>query len=286
MRHAQLRAFHGVALHGGFSRAAAALNQTQPSLSDQVRRLEQAHDTLLFHRSGRQVRLTAEGEALFLLTRQYFELEDAISARLSRSGAAVEGTVRIVADSAAHITDHISRFRARYPRIQVALQSGNTAEVLDQIRAYKAEIGVIADRPNEAGLNVVPLGSAPIVAIVRRQDAARFPASMAFAEILAAPLIWREPGSRTRAKVAEAARAAGLNLKPAIEVEGREAMRELVASGAGIGFVSRAEAGEDSRIAQITVADVDLSMSEALVSHSARHDVPVIRAFLETVADS
>ncbi len=50
MRYTQLRAFHNVALHGGFSRAAGALNQTQPALSDQVRRLEQEYDTLLFYR--------------------------------------------------------------------------------------------------------------------------------------------------------------------------------------------------------------------------------------------
>ena len=39
MRYSQLRAFHHVALHGGFSRAARALNISQPSVSDQVRQL-------------------------------------------------------------------------------------------------------------------------------------------------------------------------------------------------------------------------------------------------------
>lgn len=52
MRHAQLRAFHHVALTGGFSRAAQALHQTQPSISDQVKRLERDHDVLLLHRDG------------------------------------------------------------------------------------------------------------------------------------------------------------------------------------------------------------------------------------------
>lgn len=68
MRCSQLRAFHYVALCGRFSRAAEVLNQTQPALSDQVKRLEQAHDTLLFRRERRQVHLTEVGEGLFRLT--------------------------------------------------------------------------------------------------------------------------------------------------------------------------------------------------------------------------
>ena len=69
-----------------------------------------------------------------------------------------------------------------------------------------------------------------------------------------------------------------------IEVEGREAMREVVASGAGLGFLSEAEFGHDRRLRTIPLAGDGLVMSETLVSLSARRDVPVIRAFLKTVA--
>ena len=79
MRHAQLRAFHHVALTGGFSRAAEALGLSQPAVSEQVRRLEQDHDVLLFHRDRTNTRPTAAGEALLRLTRQYFETEQQIA---------------------------------------------------------------------------------------------------------------------------------------------------------------------------------------------------------------
>ena len=68
MRHSQLKAFHYVALHGGFSRAAEALFLTQPAISEQVRKLEQDHDVLLFHRERKRVQLTDAGERLFRLT--------------------------------------------------------------------------------------------------------------------------------------------------------------------------------------------------------------------------
>ena len=75
MTHAQIRAFHHVAMLGGFSLAAEALGLTQPAISDQVRKLERDNDVLLFSRIRKKVVLTQDGEELFAKTRAYFELE-------------------------------------------------------------------------------------------------------------------------------------------------------------------------------------------------------------------
>jgi DNA-binding transcriptional LysR family regulator len=73
MRYVQLRAFHYVAICGGFSRAAEALFLTQPAISDQVRKLEEEYDILLFNRHKKQVTLTAPGERLLEITRRMFD---------------------------------------------------------------------------------------------------------------------------------------------------------------------------------------------------------------------
>ncbi len=57
----------------------------------------------------------------------------------------------------------------------------------------------------------------------------------------------------------------------------------MVASGAGIGFISEAELGHDGRLAAISFEDVDIGMSESLVTLAARRDVPLIRGFVKTV---
>ena len=74
MRHAQLRAFHNVAVHGGFSRAADAMNLTQPALSDQVRKLEAEYDVRLFDRTRKQIAITEAGTRLLEITRRLFEV--------------------------------------------------------------------------------------------------------------------------------------------------------------------------------------------------------------------
>ena len=58
MNYLHLRAFHGVAAHGSFTRAAAALNVTQPTISDQIKLLENRYEVKLFERHSRRVELT------------------------------------------------------------------------------------------------------------------------------------------------------------------------------------------------------------------------------------
>ena len=283
MRHSQLRAFHHVALHGGFSSAARALNMTQPSVSDQVKRLEQAHDTLLFQRAARQVQLTPAGEALFRLTSELFEVEERIANHLDQNRSALAGQLRIVADAAMHVTSSVSAFRAAHAGVRVIMQTGNTKDVLRRLRNYEAEIGVVGNTISESDLELVDLGQSPILAIAAKGHWPNSLTALPFQDLPQHPLIFRETGSKTRAILEDAARRHKISLQPSIVVEGREALREVVASGAGIGFVSEAEVGHDSRLTSRPISGVQLQMSEAVVILSARRDVPVIRAFLKSL---
>lgn len=283
MRYSQLRAFHAVATHGGFSAAAAALGKTQPALSDQVRRLEQDHDVLLFRREHRQVALTNAGTDLLRLTRQFFDVEANIGTLLDRSRASVEGQLRVVADAAQHVTEAVARFRARHGQVTIKLQTGNSDQVLSQLRAYEAEIGVVGKLDPGAEFDQVDLGGTPIAVVVAAGGPFDRKRPISFAEIAELPVIMREQGSRTRENIlAEAARRKVV-ITPAMEVQGREAMREVVATGAGIGFVSHAEFGHDSRLRLIALADAELIMPEVTICLSARRDVPAIRAFMRAL---
>src|SRR3546814_10090357 len=78
-------------------------------------------------------------------------------------------------------------------------------------------------------------------------------------------LVLRERGSKTRQSIEAAARTRGLALVPSIEAEGREAVREIVATGGGVGVVSAAEFGQDPRLVPIRLSDSEVLMDEALV---------------------
>lgn len=283
MRHSQLKAFHSVALHGGFSRAAEALFLTQPAVSEQVRKLEQDHDLLLFLRERKRVSLTPEGERLFRFTKQYFEIEGQIEDYLSESKAAIDGELRIIADSAHHLTDYLGPFRAMFPNIIIVVRTGNTNDILEELRSYNAEIGIVGSPSPGKDMTMLNLGATNIVAFAAKDLLPSEKTTLTFKELKDLPLVFREQGSKTRQKLEDAARDKRMTLKPAIVAEGREAVRELVASGAGIGFVSHAEFGHDDRLRLIELRDVNLQMGESMICLTQRHEVKVIRAFMDFV---
>jgi len=282
MRYVQLRAFHNVAVCGGFSRAAEELRLTQPAISDQVRKLEEEYDILLFNRHKKQVVLTPTGERLLEITRRLFDNEQQALDLLSETRALRSGTLRIVADAAHHLLNILGTFRAKFPGVRISVRSGNTEAIIESLYKYDADIGVIGEVPETRDFEHVKLSSAPIVAFVPVHHPLAKEKVVTFAQLERHPLIFRERGSRTRTMLEEAAKAAGVTLHPVIEAEGREAVREIVASGVGVGFVSAAEFGEDARLVAVPVAGAEtFSMDEALICLRERRNGKLVQAFFE-----
>jgi len=281
MRFVQLRAFHYVALCGGFSRAAEELRLTQPAISDQVRKLEEEYDVLLFNRQRKQVNLTPAGEQLFAVTRRVFDCQQQALDLLSESRALRAGTLRVVADSAHHLLGVFGAFRARYPGVRITVRAGNTETVIQNLYSYDADVGVLGEIPEGRDFEIVVLNSTPIIAFAAADHPAARHGSLGFAELAALPLVLRERGSKTRRKLEDGAAAAGVTLTPAIEAEGREAVREIVASGAGVGIVSAAEFGSDARLVQIPIEGPPMLMDEALICLTERSQGKLVRAFLK-----
>lgn len=281
MRYVQLRAFHQVAIAGGFSRAASELNLTQPAISDQVRKLEEEYDVLLFSRQHRQIALTAMGERLLAITHRLFDAEDQARGLLSESRALRLGTLRLAADSVHHVLQVLTAFREIYPGVRITVSAGNTETIVAQLQSYEADIGVLGDMAPHRDFEFIPLNAAPIIAVAAPDHPIASRRSLALAELAGLPLVIRESGSRTRRLLEQRAAETGVRLDYAIEVEGREAALDIVASGAGIGFVSEAELRGDRGLARIALDGPPILMEESLICLSERKENKAIKAFLD-----
>lgn len=281
MRYVQLRAFHHVALSGGFSRAAERLHLTQPAVSDQVRKLEQRYDIRLFHRRNRQVELTRIGRQLLEITRRLFDAEAQAEEFLGEAHRRLAGTLRIVADSASHLLHLLAPYRAAFPDVEIVVDAGNSEQVVSALTRYQADIGVLGDVPDERDFTVIRLSATPLVAFAARAHPLAAPGrEVTLEQLLRYPLVLREPGSKTRQKFTQGVVGRGYRAQPAIEAEGREAVREIVSTGVGVGIVSAAEFGRDERLTAIPIADCEILMEEALICLRERAAVERIGGFL------
>ena len=286
MRYVQLRAFHYVAIFGGFSRAAEQLFLTQPAISDQVRKLEEEYDILLFNRHKKQIEITPAGEKLLEITRRLFNSEEQARELLIESRATRAGNLHIMADSAVHMLKILAEFRKRYPGVGVMISQGNTETVTESLFSYEADIGILGELPPSREFESIVLNSTPISAFVALGHPISKRKSLGFQDLDGLPLVMREAGSKTRKKFEEAAEAHGFSFIPSIVAEGREAVREIVASGVGVGFVSAAEFGDDPRLVRIPMVEEDqMMMDETLICLRERRGGKLVSAFLSIAQD-
>ncbi len=288
MRYVQLRAFHHVALAGSFSRAAEALHLTQPAISDQVRKLETEYDVRLFDRRKKQIALTPAGKKLLEITRRMFEVEGQVLEFLSETRAIKTGQLNIIADATHHVIDTLEPFRQAHPGVYISLRGGNTETVLASLYSYDADIGVLGELPQSRDFEVIKLSSTPLIAFAATNGKYGNLKSISFNKLATLPLVLREPGSKTRRKIEDYAKQANIKLHSKIEVEGREAVVEVVASSSSVGVVSKAEFANDLRLVQIPIedaklpssAEVNLIMDEALICLRERRESILIRSFM------
>ena len=241
----QLEYFLAACEHGSFSAAAERLHMAQPSLSDQVRRLEAELSVALFHRVGRGLVISEAGEALRAHAVAVLDAAEAARAAVSgvrdlRSGTAAFGTF----GTARYFlgTDLVADFRTRHPGVSIRLIGQNSSETAEAVRTGQLEAGMVALPIDDRGLQVQPITRDEIV--YASVVPARLRRPVTIQAIADAPLILPDATAGgedpVRRQLAELAQRAGVRIVPVIDVEDVEAAIELTARGFGDTITSRA----------------------------------------------
>lgn len=232
----QLRCFLAAVEHGSFTGAAAALGYAQPSVSEQVRLLEQALGAPLFRRAGRGLVPTEEAAALRPHAAAALTAVDDATRAVASVRQALTGTVRfgIFRTSRFYLgAELVADVLARHPGVHVELAGQNSADVLAHMRRGGLEAALIALPVADEGLAVQPVMRDELVYVSADPTRVRRPVTPA--DLAAAPLVlpdvsWRDEDS-TRRMIAHSVQSAGLSLRPRVEVEDTETALEIAATG-------------------------------------------------------
>jgi aminoethylphosphonate catabolism LysR family transcriptional regulator len=281
MNHANLRAFHAVASHGSFTRAAQSLGVTQPTLSAQVKALEETYGVALFDRRGRGVAATGLGEQLLEMTRRLFLLEEEADELLSRARDLTAGHLRVAAGGPYYAVPFLAAFGARYPGVHISLSIGNSEAVLDALLHYRADVAVISDLEPDPRLEAIPCAEHRLVVFVPRKHPWARTRGIRLRDLEGQPMVLREIGSMTRRLFEQATAKAKIKPRLVMEIESREAVSEAVAAGLGIGVVSEAEFGHDERLAAVPLTDATILTREYIVCLKERRRLRIVSAFLD-----
>jgi aminoethylphosphonate catabolism LysR family transcriptional regulator len=281
----QLRSFHAVAEEGSFTRAAARLGVSQPTLSEQVRALEERFGVKLFERAGRGVELTELGRRLREVTRRIAADEEQAEGLLVSARGLKSGRLRVMADAPHLILPILGLFHRRHPEIQLSIAFGNRSAVDLALRDRRCDVAVLPDPPQDERVWNLLLRRDRLVAMIARDHPWRERRSVALEDLAAQTLLLREPGSGTRARFESALEEAGLRPARVLELGSREAVAEAAAAGLGLGIVSESEFGHDRRLRKLELRGSGLTTSEYLVCLEAKRQEAPVRAFLESARE-
>jgi DNA-binding transcriptional LysR family regulator len=148
----KLRIFHAVASAGSLTHAGEALHLSQSAVSRQIRALEEALNTTLFHRHARGLILTEQGELLHEATRQMNKRLDAAAARIRDSEEEVFGELRVtttIGFGTMWLAPRLSKLYERYPQLNIDLMLEE--RVLD-LPMREADVAIRMKEPSQADL--------------------------------------------------------------------------------------------------------------------------------------
>ena len=135
----------------------------------------------------------------------------------------------------------LARFNQRFPGMQVSVRVGNSQAALEALVDYQTDVAVLAQFTDDPRFHSVPYSRHPIVIFVHRKHRFARRKSIRIAELEGEGMILREEGSTTRKALDDALTKAGVKPRVVMEIGSREAIREAVIKGVGIGAVSEIE---------------------------------------------
>ncbi len=286
---ARLRAFAALARQHSFSRAAAELSISQPAVSKHVAQLERQVGRPLVVRSPSGAELTEEGSVLA----GYVMRAEALLAQGQRALAALAAGEHGILSLAASgnpgnylLPPVLARFHEELPGVEIDFQLGNSAQVEEAVHEHRVELGVVGGASALSELESDPLLEDPIILVGAPQLAGR---RLSRKDLEGLMWISREEGSATRSIAEEARRQLGVSVRRSLELPSWEGIKAAVASGVGIGALSRYAVQAELKAGTLAELEVPNWQVRRLISAVRARDVPLTPAaerFLSLLRES
>ncbi|MGH3731387.1 MAG: LysR family transcriptional regulator [Micromonosporaceae bacterium] len=255
----QLEYFVAVADARHFTRAAERMRVSQSGLSASVRSLERELGAPLFVRNTRRVELTEAGQALLDEARRTLDsLTDTRDAVPPVQGL-LRGSVSVGTEQclgAVDVPALLARFRSAYPGVVITLRQAGSAELLDEIRQGRLDVGfVVASDPLPGGVDLVPLARQPMVLVCHPDHRLAAAQSVKLRALTDEVFVDFRTGWGSRRIADRAFLAAAVDRHVAMEVEDVHTLLHLVEHNLGVALVPNPIARKSKRLRTLAVDD-------------------------------
>lgn len=259
----RLQVFYTVAKQLSFTKAAEQLFMTQPAVTFQVKQLEEHFNTRLFERSHGKIALTPAGRMAMEYAERILALSEELDKRVAEFTGATAGPLLIGASMtiAEYILPKIlGEFKAAHPEVEARMTVANSETIVNRVAEHVLDVGLIESPSYLPTLQNEICCDDELVVICTPTHALAKHETLKAQDLVAVPLVRREPGSGTREFSDNYLRENGVapeDINMMMELGSPEAMKAVVETGSAVAIVSRATVVKELKLG--TLVAVPLS---------------------------
>src|ERR1700758_119151 len=233
----QLRYVCAIADTGSFSRAAERCHVAQPSLSQQVQKLEEDLGARLFDRLGRSVRLTEAGRAFLPHARSILQQMEAARSGVEDKRTDVRGSVAVgvIPTIAPYlIPQYVAVFSKKYPEARLRISEETTPVLVESLRNLSIDVAVLALPLRHKEFQIFPLRTEPLYAVLPKEHPKASTKNVSLKELREEQFVMLRDGHCFRDLSFAMCKRARVNPRIAFESGQFSSLLGMVAAGVGV----------------------------------------------------
>jgi DNA-binding transcriptional LysR family regulator len=289
----QVRIFNIAARTLSITKTAKKMHLSQPSVSIQIKDLEDALNVRLFDRINRKITLTDAGMVFFEYTERLLALIDEINVVMNEFGSGDAGRLVLGASSTVGIyvlPAFLGEFKELFPKAEIALHIQNRQEAVEQCIAGELDFAFMQEPPKHPDLQVEYFMKDELVIVCspKHRWAGRGHLTMKTLSSEPEPIILREEGSGTRNLIEYVLKRYGIERKVTMELSSSEGIKRAVEANLGVAVLSRnvirSEVKGKSLVA-LPIHDLNTVRDFFIVRNKKRKFMPLAMKFYDFILD-
>ena len=291
----QLKVFCAVVERKSFSRASEAIFLSQPTVSFQIKSLEDELGTTLLDRRGREVTVTRSGKELYKYARRILQLSKEAMQSIEQLKGLIKGELAIGASNVPGeyiLPKMLAEFKKIHNGIDISLFIGDSKDIVEKVLGNEVEIGVVGTKEREDSRLIYDSFTTDRLVLVCPATFSWFKNDVAtIKELKNVPFVLREGGSGTRATVKIKLQKIGIkenDLDVVMRLGSTSAVKKAVESGAGVSLISERSIENEIKagsLKKIPIKDIEFVREFFIIHKRQKSHSPATESLLQFLED-
>ena len=270
MYYDELKTFVTLVEVKNFTKTAEILLMSQPSVSLHIKNLEKEFQTILFQRSPKHLKITPTGEILYERAKQIITIYEQTKQDILEHHNSIKGELKIGASFTIGeyiLPSILIDLQKDYPELELQVVIGNTGEIVQFVRLYQVDIGLIEGQTNEKELSVHPFMQDELFIVSSNTHELACKKEVTITDLQNQIWITREVGSGTREYLNHVIRSNGLKVKSFLTISSNQGIKETLMNGMGLSLLSHSVIERDIQHKNLSIIQLKSQSFHRMLSY-------------------